>query len=1522
MLKNKVTNFLILYLLNLNSFAQFEIKESVLLPELYVKHLILDTSEKNWIISDGYKTYQYSKDFKNKKLLWNSYPKYQYEISKLNKENYFIRNYGFEDLEYGIEIRNRVQDSSTLFIFNEGNMQTTNLPAYSFFKTGLDENGKLIRSFAVNSCNSRSKDSITICTGAVVGLFYFKNGKEVFFKLPISSSVSTLSLTKNAAHLLIGTKDSGWYLIPTKNPEAYINIPAGKDSRITAFFEHPVTGDIWVQEDHYWNGFETLKLFNLKNENPQLVKTITKQMLGFNNNKASFYFNFKEALLFAKSGLINLLIYDLQNLKIKTDLFSELSNLGISKLSNLYYCEESSLLYVAAQKHAANLKLETQLLTIGKSGTPEIPIVKIKNRIPDNYLYDGEVRVVVNETPQFSYSNKSDAFIASNGLALFPINNFEFMLYNINNGRMIFTGNSLLVRKNPLYASSNKIVLSPNGKYLLEYMVKGGITYGISDTLKTNLINIETGLNHEYDTLLAAENNTELRHVSWNKNDQPLFTITNKKENKIEINNFLLAENLAFKPENQNHFPYNEVLYNVYSLNSGKNFLTVSGNLYETGKRKTYRLFIPDQPVKEIAILDDEGNLEFNEKSFLLITEKDSLQLFKYYTNNGDLINQGYYNQKQNYSTPLLYFKPYKYLSSRKDNSLTQLNLETNVLTKININNFKALNVSVSANDKYFIEFADEFKTWTKIENELFKLYEVKKFKNYINNTQLTGKYLVSNGRVWNLNTAVLESSTLQDIIFTNDSSSLETCTASDLVDDLGYDENFNRQYKFRAHSNNFIKDKITENKIGEWLNNTSYTKKYLVTKNYQSGKIINYYDLPFESSSYFEKINLYPYKNNYALVVKKDGNTFNENIIPDSIAILNLSTGKYSKIISGNILQMKLDNASDEYILFIKNSKTKKLECFISTQGNWKEKTVKGNYLDNNALNFCIIDDANIAFLEENKLGFLNFNTNQKNEIPFRYYPTRYYDAYFLTYDAVEKAIYILYNNGDMIKFMDGKIAETNQIFKNADGFAGSNQNQLLVIDKSGNYHFVNKKSLQTELQLFTWEGKHFTDRTYMWLTKENYYMASAGAENNIHFAKKSNLLSLKQMDVKYNRPAQVLNVLNAPKNEIEFYRQLENIRQQKYGNLKNQTKWNVDLSVSPVSIGQEVVLNLKAKSKEPIVKVGIIINGCPYPVPLLKSIDKEINENISIPLNAGSNTIYVWVENKQEQISNLEEIKVEGNFKDNGKWYFAGVAVSAYKNQNKNLRYADKDIRDIAKFLSKQYPGIIIDTLLNEKVTIENLEKMNQRLKSTRADDKVFVAFSGHGLLDEQKQFWFATHDMDFKNPKDRGWSMASITNMLQFIPARYRMITLDACQSGDVIYTQGEKSANNTETLPVVEGSRGNELLGKGLKPSSSTLLKALQSIFTDQLSNTGINLIAASSGAELAQESNKWGNGAFTYALLKGWEGAAKEQSHLPQIHYSGLKKYIQNTVLKITNGLQTPNTVMENGEINWWLIAPR
>jgi len=67
-----------------------------------------------------------------------------------------------------------------------------------------------------------------------------------------------------------------------------------------------------------------------------------------------------------------------------------------------------------------------------------------------------------------------------------------------------------------------------------------------------------------------------------------------------------------------------------------------------------------------------------------------------------------------------------------------------------------------------------------------------------------------------------------------------------------------------------------------------------------------------------------------------------------------------------------------------------------------------------------------------------------------------------------------------------------------------------------------------------------------------------------------------------------------------------------------------------------------------------------------------------------------------------------------------------------------------------------------------------------------------------------------------------------------------------------------------------------------------------------------VFAASTGKQVAEERDEWGNGAFTKALVEGLNGSA-DYKHTGKITVNMLDLYISERVKELTHGQQTPST---------------
>ena len=76
-------------------------------------------------------------------------------------------------------------------------------------------------------------------------------------------------------------------------------------------------------------------------------------------------------------------------------------------------------------------------------------------------------------------------------------------------------------------------------------------------------------------------------------------------------------------------------------------------------------------------------------------------------------------------------------------------------------------------------------------------------------------------------------------------------------------------------------------------------------------------------------------------------------------------------------------------------------------------------------------------------------------------------------------------------------------------------------------------------------------------------------------------------------------------------------------------------------------------------------------------------------------------------------------------------------------------------------------------------------------------------------------------------------------------------------------------------------------------------------------SGVIVLASSSGRQESLENDEWGNGAFTKALIAGLQGAA-DPRRSGRVTFKGLDYYVSDEVSRLTEGKQTPVTISPTG----------
>ncbi len=465
-----------------------------------------------------------------------------------------------------------------------------------------------------------------------------------------------------------------------------------------------------------------------------------------------------------------------------------------------------------------------------------------------------------------------------------------------------------------------------------------------------------------------------------------------------------------------------------------------------------------------------------------------------------------------------------------------------------------------------------------------------------------------------------------------------------------------------------------------------------------------------------------------------------------------------------------------------------------------------------------------------------------------------------------------------------------------------------------------------------------------------ENHYLAPKNTLEAINIAYNDNVYSYDQFDVQLNRPDIVLKKLGRGDTSlIKSYANAYKKRIKKLGINENSTATNGHLpsikiknkfAIQTSTKAKEYVLNIECIDTEyPLQSLQVLVNNSPVlgvsGRDLSKLKTKQTIQQATIPLAKGNNAIKIYCTNSKGATSLKESFTVLSTFSNDSltTLYFAGIGVAKYKDSSMNLTYSAKDIRDLAADFTRLYGKafkVIIDTLLNENVTKENILKLKKRLQQTNPNDRVVIAITGHGLLSDSLNFYYATYDINFAKPELRGLQYDEIEGLLNDVPAQEKIMFIDACHSGALDKDEILAIKNSKNNIVINKSDQKNvkgiasrssiNIKNKTAKVSANSSFELMQNLFSDLSNGNGAVIISAAGGMEYAFESAKWNNGVFTYCIREGiFDGYADKYyggNDDRKISVQELSNYVNKRVSELTNGKQKPTSRKENMDFNW------
>ncbi len=476
-----------------------------------------------------------------------------------------------------------------------------------------------------------------------------------------------------------------------------------------------------------------------------------------------------------------------------------------------------------------------------------------------------------------------------------------------------------------------------------------------------------------------------------------------------------------------------------------------------------------------------------------------------------------------------------------------------------------------------------------------------------------------------------------------------------------------------------------------------------------------------------------------------------------------------------------------------------------------------------------------------------------------------------------------------------------------------------------NGQFFILNPENGEDEIMLVS-NGDNSIIKTH-----ENYYKVTKEGFDLVTFRIGNKAFPFEQFDAVYNRPDLVLKKLNCQDEQlIKLYHKAYEKRIKKLG---LSTVSGLNLSSVPVTeiINPQLIpavageptldLNLKFKDQTALLSYNIWVNNVPLHGKKGKSLGlkKNYETKAKIALVNGINKIQVACRNKSGYESLFETIYVRYKAEnDKQNVYLVAIGTSKYKDANYNLNYAAKDAGDLTSLLNSNanqyYQNIKVKTLLDEEVTIESVAAVKSFISEAKINDIVIVFVAGHGVLDENFDYYFATHPMDFSNPKLKGLPYEKLEGLLDGITARRKILIMDTCHSGEVDKDEIFFSEEETDSEEEISFRSAGQSVG--LKEENASPGKMMNELFTDLRRGTGATVLSSAGGAEYALESDEWKNGLFSYCLLTGIKNNLADLDKDGEIQLSELQTYVVEKVKALSRGKQIPNSRIQNIELDF------
>lgn len=440
--------------------------------------------------------------------------------------------------------------------------------------------------------------------------------------------------------------------------------------------------------------------------------------------------------------------------------------------------------------------------------------------------------------------------------------------------------------------------------------------------------------------------------------------------------------------------------------------------------------------------------------------------------------------------------------------------------------------------------------------------------------------------------------------------------------------------------------------------------------------------------------------------------------------------------------------------------------------------------------------------------------------------------------------------------------------------------------------------------------------------------YQITKNAFDKFGFSSGNNFIYPDQFDLIYNAPHIVLESLNIGNDATRSI--LKNAYEKRLSrmpftpNLSDQMLDLPTLRIEEYEIINQNQLQLSLNASDnhfDLERIVLLVNDVPVlgteGFSLRDQSQKQWQGTLTVDLLDGANKVEVSAQNVNGLESIRQSLVVEGVQTKLPDLYCITLGASKFEDSQFNLTYAAKDAKDLAQTLNEKdqlYGKVNSLTITDEELTKSALPRCHDFLINAQANDVVVIFFAGHGVLNENYDYFLATYDMDFNSPENQGILYEDLESILDHIRPYRKLLLIDACHSGELDKEEVMAIASNTEQEDGIKFRDAGTGVTKKIQGQSTSEL--MKEVFTDIRKGTGATVISSAGGLELAMESDQWQNGLFTYCLLNGLQSRKADLNHDKKIMLSELQQFLMNEVASLSNGAQIPTSRIENRSIDF------